>query len=160
MNGVQGGEADRGAIAGIVGAFFAAFRSGPDCTDRLDALRALFLPEAVIVRAGPGEPAVYDIDGFVAPRQALLTGGTLLEFREWEESGHTEIFGGVAHHFCRYAKSGVLDGAPFTGRGKKTLQFVRTGAGWRISAVAWDDEADARPDQGRRSDWGEGTGDQ
>ena len=24
----------------------------------------------------------------------------------------------------------------------KTLQFVRTPAGWRISAVAWDDERD------------------
>jgi hypothetical protein len=24
----------------------------------------------------------------------------------------------------------------------KTLQFVRTGAGWRISAAAWDDERD------------------
>jgi len=28
------------------------------------------------------------------------------------------------------------------GRGMKTLQFVRTVTGWRISAAAWDDERD------------------
>jgi hypothetical protein len=132
--------ADRAAIAEIVATFFAAFTSGPASTVRLDALRAAFLPAAVIVRAGGGEPAVYDVDGFIAPRRALLAGGTLTGFREWEVDGHTELFGDIAHHFCAYAKEGVQDGTPFTGRGMKTLQFVRTAAGWRISAAAWDDE--------------------
>jgi hypothetical protein len=134
--------ADRAAIAGIVRAFFAAFTSGPDVAARLDALRAAFLPEAVIVRTCGGEPTVYDIDGFIAPRQTLLSGGALADFREWELSGHTEVFGDIAHHFCSYAKAGVQDGTPFTARGMKTLQFVRTPAGWRISAAAWDDERD------------------
>ena len=120
--------------------FFAAFASGPDCAARLDALRAVFLPEAVIVRGGGGEPAVYGVDSFIAPRLALLTGGTLVDFREWEVSGHTEMFGDIAHHFCRYAKSGVQDGTHFSAGGMKTLQFVRTAAGWRISAAAWADE--------------------
>ena len=35
---------------------------------------------------------------------------------------------------------GEQDGTPFSGRGMKSLQFVRTGEGWRISAAAWDDE--------------------
>jgi hypothetical protein len=128
------------AIADIVGVFFAAFTSGPDSGARLDALREVFLPQAVIVRTCGAEPAVYDVDGFIAPRQALLSGGTLTGFREWELDGRTEVFGDIAQHFCSYAKAGVQDGTPFTGRGKKTLQFVRTAAGWRISAAAWDDE--------------------
>jgi hypothetical protein len=134
--------ADRAEIAGIVGAFFAAFTSGPDVAARLDALRAAFLPEAVIVRTCGGDPTVYDVDGFIAPRQILLSGGALTDFREWELSGHTEVFGDIAHHFCSYAKAGVQDGTPFTARGMKTLQLVRTPAGWRISAAAWDDERD------------------
>jgi hypothetical protein len=134
--------ADRAEIAGIVRAFFAAFTSGPDAAVRLDALRQAFLPEAVIVRTCGGEPTVYDVDGFITPRQALLSGGSLVDFHEWELSGHTEVFGDIAQHFCSYAKSGVQDGTPFTERGKKTLQFVRTLAGWRISAAAWDDERD------------------
>jgi len=133
---------DRAQIAGIVRAFFAAFTSGPGSADRLDRLRAAFLPQAVIVRTGGGEPTVYDVDGFIAPRQALLSGGALTGFSEWELEGHTEVFGDIAQHFCGYAKAGVQDGTPFTGRGMKSLQFVRTGAGWRISAAAWDDERD------------------
>ena len=132
--------ADRAAIAGIVRTFFAAFTSGPDSAARLDALREAFLPEAVIVRTCGAEPAVYGVDSFIAPRQALLSGGTLVDFREWELSGHTEVFGDIAQHFCSYAKAGVQDGTPFTARGMKTLQFIRTSAGWRISAAAWDDE--------------------
>lgn len=134
--------ADQDVIAGIVRTFFAAFSSGPDSAARLEELRAVFLPEAVIVRTCGGEPAVYDLDSFIAPRQALLSGGALVDFSEWELRGHTEIFGDIAQHFGSYAKAGVQDGTPFTGRGMKTLQFVRTSAGWRISAAAWDDERD------------------
>ncbi|HEY2043105.1 MAG TPA: hypothetical protein VGH11_10555 [Jatrophihabitans sp.] len=134
--------ADRAAIASVVATFFAAFTSGPDCTTRLDALRSVFLPGAVIVRTCGGGPAVYGVESFIAPRQALLSGGSLVDFREWEVSGRTEVFGDIAQHFCSYAKAGVQDGTPFTDRGMKTLQFVRTAAGWRISAAAWDDERD------------------
>lgn len=133
---------DHEAIASIVRTFFAAFTSGPESAARLDALRALFLPDAVIVRTCGDEPAVHGVDSFIAPRQALLSGGTLVDFSEWELRGRTEIFGDIAHHFGSYAKAGVQDGMPFTARGMKTLQLVRTSAGWRISAVAWDDERD------------------
>lgn len=134
--------ADRAAIAHIVETFFAAFTSGSDSTERLDALRELFIPEAVIVRTCGGLPTVYGVDSFIAPRQALLSGGALVGFSEWELSGRTDVFGDIAQHFCSYAKAGVQDGTPFTARGMKTLQFVRTSAGWRISAAAWDDERD------------------
>jgi hypothetical protein len=137
-----GVEADRAAIAEIVRTFFAAFTSGPDLAVRMAALRAVFLPQAVTVRTCGGEPAVYDVDGFIAPRQELLSGGELVDFSEWELSGRTEVFGDIAQHFCSYAKRGVQDGSAFIGRGMKMLQFVRTAAGWRISAAAWDDERD------------------
>lgn len=133
---------DRAAIAGIVRTFFDAFTSGTACAARLDALRQVFLPEAVIIRTCGGEPAVYGVDSFIAPRRELLSNGTLTDFREWETSGRTDVFGDIAVHFCSYAKTGVQNGTPFTGRGMKTLQFVRTSAGWRISAAAWDDERD------------------
>jgi hypothetical protein len=133
-------DEDREAIAELVRTFFAAFTSGPESGARLDALRAAFLPGAVIVRTCGTEPAVYDVDGFIEPRRALLSGGTLTGFREWPLDGRTEIFGDIAQHFCGYAKEGLHDGEPFIGRGMKTIQFVRTPAGWRISAAAWDDE--------------------
>jgi hypothetical protein len=142
VTGDEGLSKDRDAIAGIVRTFFAAFTSGAQAEARLDALRQVFLPEAVIVRTCGGVPAVYGVDSFIEPRRELLSNGTLTDFREWELSGRTEIFGDIAQHFCSYAKAGVQHGASFTGRGMKTLQFVRTAAGWRISAAAWDDERD------------------
>lgn len=138
QRGVQ--AADRAAIADLLRTFFAAFTSGPDSVARLDALREAFLAQAVITRTCGGEPTVYGVDSFIAPRQELLSGGALLDFREWELSGRTEVFGDIAQHFCGYAKEGAQDGRSFTARGMKTVQFVRTPAGWRISAVAWDDE--------------------
>lgn len=134
-----GNSADRAAIADLVRTFFAAFVSGADSAARLDALREAFLPQAVITRTCGGEPAVYDVEAFIGPRRDLLSSGRLTGFREWELSGRSDLFGDIAQHFCGYAKSGVQDGTPFTGRGMKSFQFVRTPAGWRISAVAWDD---------------------
>jgi hypothetical protein len=37
-----------------------------------------------------------DVEGFIAPRAALLTGGRLTDFHEWETEGRTEIAGGLA----------------------------------------------------------------
>jgi hypothetical protein len=134
------GTDDRDAITEVVRVFFAAFTSGADLDDRLADLRAVLLPSAVIVRTCGDEPVAYSVEEFLAPRRELLAGGTLVDFREWELSGRTEVFGDVAQHFCAYAKSWVQDDQPVTGRGMKTLQLVRTSAGWRISAAAWDDE--------------------
>ena len=138
----NGVASDLEAIADVTRTFFAAFVSGPDSVVGLERLREVLLPNAVIIRTCGDLPAIYGVDAFIAPRQALLTGGTLAEFSEWELSGRTDVFGDIAHRFCRYAKAGVQDGVPFTARGMKTLQFVRTPVGWRISAAAWDDERD------------------
>ena len=129
-------------IEALVRAFFAAFTSGPDIALRMAELRSILLPEAVITRTCGQDPVVYGVEGFIAPREALLAGGSLADFSEWSLSGRTDTFGDIAHWFGGYAKSGVQDGVSFTGRGMKSLQFVRTGQGWRISAAAWDDERD------------------
>ena len=127
-------------IEAVVRTFFAAFTSGPELSPRLDDLRSLFLPGAVIVRTCGTEPLLYSVEEFIAPRQALLSGGTLLDFREWHVAGRTDLFGDIAHWFGTYAKAWKQAGTPYSGRGMKSLQLVRTGEGWRISAAAWDDE--------------------
>ncbi|MET1071341.1 MAG: hypothetical protein ABWY11_01715 [Umezawaea sp.] len=133
-------DADRAAVEHAVDVFFAAFTSGPDCHTRIQALRALFLPQAVIVRTCGLEPEVYGVEEFLAPRERVLTDGTLTDFREWPLRGRVEVFGDIAHWFGAYAKQGLRAGEPFTGRGMKTVQLIRTAAGWRITAAAWDDE--------------------
>lgn len=131
---------DADTITGLVRRFFAAFVSGPESAARMADLRAMFLPGALIVRACGSESVAYDVESFIAPRQALLEGGSLVDFAEWPVTGRVEIFGDIAHWFGRYAKNGTLDDEPYTGSGMKSLQLVRTADGWKISAAAWDDE--------------------
>jgi len=130
---------DQDQIAEVVRTFFAAFTSGPDVEARLDGLRDVLLPEALIVGTC-GAPASYDVDGFIEPRRELLTSGRITEFREWELDGTTEVYGDIAHRWCTYAKEWVEGGEHREGVGAKAIQLVRAESGWRISAVAWDDE--------------------
>ncbi len=140
--------ADRTAIEAVITAFFAAFTSDGDTSadpDRWARLKDLFLPEAVVVRTCGLTPAVYDVEGFIAPRRALLTDGGLTDFREWVLTGRLDLFGDIAAWFGGYAKAGVQHGEPVRGRGMKSVQLVRTDGGWRIGAAAWDDERPGVP---------------
>ena len=131
---------DETAIQALVDAFFSAFTTGPDTAARLDGLRRIMLPGANVVRTCGLPPEVYDVDSFIAPRLTLLTSGEISEFEEWPEPGRIDIFGDIAHWWGAYGKRWRAGGEVHTGAGMKTMSFVRTGAGWRISSAAWDDE--------------------
>ncbi|WP_030384988.1 DUF4440 domain-containing protein [Streptomyces sp. NRRL S-241] len=123
----------------VTAEFFGAFDNRGGATADLDRIRRLVLPGGVITVTGP-QFTVYTVDGFIEPRRRLLAEGRLVEFSEWETSERTEIAGDIASRFGEYRKSGVLDGEPFEGGGTKTIQFVRTPEGWRITAFAWYDQ--------------------
>ena len=139
-----GGEAaatsDETAIEALVDAFFSAFTTGPDTAARLDDLRRIMLPGATVVRTCGLPAEVYDVESFIAPRLALLTSGEIAEFEEWPEPGRIDVFGDIAHWWGAYGKRWLAGGEVHTGAGMKTMSFVRTDAGWRISSAAWDDE--------------------
>lgn len=135
-------SADVSEVLSVVRTFFAAFESGEGADERLAALRAVMLPEAVVVRTCGQTPAVYDVDTFIEPRRALLTDGTLVDFSERAVQGRVDVFGDIAHWFGSYEKDGLLRGEPGAGQGMKSVQLVRTDAGWRVSAAAWDDLRD------------------
>ena len=70
----------------------------------------------------------------------MVRAGELTRFHEEELSETTAIFGNVAHRFSAYAKSGTLKGVSFEARGMISTQFILTPGGWKMSAMAWDDE--------------------
>lgn len=124
--------------------FLGAFTNTGGSLPDVDVVREVFIPQGTIIKNVGAEPVVYDLDAFVEPRRAMLTDGTLTEFSEWEVAERTEVFGSIAHRFSEYRKSGFLGGAWFEGSGRKTTQFVRTPAGWRMSSMAWDDVQEPR----------------
>lgn len=126
------------AIDRLVAQFFAAF-SNTNGGARVRDVYALCVPQAVITKAVSDVPEIYLLHEFVEPRVALLASGTLVDFVEHETSHDTFISGHVAQRRSSYQKSGVQNGERFTVNGVKVFQFVNTAAGWKITAVAWDD---------------------
>lgn len=132
-------QSDAQAIDDLTATFFDAFTNCSGKTPGIDGLVGMFLPEAVIVKNVGGSPVPYTVEGFIEPRRALLMDGSLSEFREWETSASTQVFGNIAQRFSRYAKTWVQNGQQCSGGGAKSLQFVRTAAGWKIASLIWDD---------------------
>lgn len=127
-------------IDAVTAEFFGAFDNRDGKAADVARISRLVLPGGVIVKTGP-EFTVYTVDEFIEPRRKLLSDGRLVEFCEWETSERTDIAGDIASRFSDYRKSGIMDGRRFEGGGTKTLQFVRTPQGWRITAVAWHDQS-------------------
>lgn len=123
-------------------AFFQAFspdESGEVC---LDVIRHLFIPQGILVKNVGPDPEIYSVDGFIEPREKLLNDGSLTDFQEEELHEKTEIFGQVAHRFLLYRKHGKFHDEPFDTLGMKTIQFIHTPQGWKMTSLAWDDERD------------------
>jgi ribosomal-protein-serine acetyltransferase len=122
---------------------FDLFTNADGRAPRVDAARDLFLPGSSIVKNTAAGPEVYTLERFIATRSAMLSDGSLTGFREQELKASTEIEGDHAERVCTYMKSGSLNGSPFTTRGVKVMRLARTPAGWRLAALAWDDEPGA-----------------
>jgi len=99
----------------------------------------MFLPNARATRLAAGQMDSWSVDEFIAPRAAILTDGTLVDFHEWEIEGGTTIFGSIAEHRSRYRKSGQLRGEPYLGEGRKFVLLCQLEGRWRIVSVLWED---------------------
>ena len=130
----------KSAIDQLVAEFFQAFSPGPGGKVDLGAIRRVFIPEGMIIKACGPVPELYTIPQFIEPRERMLNDGTLVDFLEEEVFERTDIFGNIACRFSLYRKQGTWSGQAFATRGMKTIQFVQTSDGWRMSSLLWDDE--------------------
>jgi hypothetical protein len=120
--------------------FFRAVSFEPGGVPPYDNINALFIESGLLIKNTGPTPEISGIRAFIEPRQAMVRSGELTRFRETELSATTQIFGNVAQRFSAYAKDGTMKGAPFEARGMISTQFVKTPSGWKMSAMAWDDE--------------------
>lgn len=110
-----------------------------------ESIGALFIESGLLIKNTAATPEISTVQQFIEPRQAMVQSGELTRFREVELSQTTEIFGNVAQRFSAYSKSGTMKGVPFEARGMISTQFINTPVGWRMSAMAWDDERPGLP---------------
>jgi len=120
--------------------FFRAVSFEEGTTPLYESIYELFIEAGLLIKNTSSTPEISRVSQFIEPRLAAVRSGDLTRFNEVELCETTEIFGNVAHRFSSYAKSGTMKGIPFTARGMVSTQFVQTPGGWKISAMAWDDE--------------------
>lgn len=128
----------------VIARFFGAFdnRAG---RSSLDSLAGLLTPDAVFFRVDDEQAQRMTADAFIAPRAALLDGGGLVAFHEYEVSARTFVFGPFALRISRYAKHGQLHGERYEGEGWKGFILVKSEGAWRIGAMGWCDATPDRP---------------
>ncbi len=130
---------DQQAIDTLTERFFEVFTNTGGKPPNVQDIKNLFIPQGIIINNTAETPAIYDLDSFIKPREEMLTDGTLTDFRERETSHTTEIFKKIAQRFCRYEKSGVLNGQYFEATGMKTIQFIKVNEEWKMASVVWCD---------------------
>lgn len=135
-----GADAADRAIALVAGRFYAAFDNRGGRAPDADALRRLFIPQALIVQVARGGVETMTLESFLAPRLQMLSDGTLEEFHEWEAAASTTRWGDIASRRSTYRKSGRRQGRPYEGRGRKLIQLVSADGSWRIASVLWQDD--------------------
>ncbi len=138
----SGVDGDLAQIDDVARRLFSAFDNRGGAIAHVAALPSIFLRDAVVSWATlePEGLKSASVREFITPRAALLE-TRLREFSERETEARTDICGAIAQRWCRYEKSGTLDGAPYRGIGTKTMQLVRTTEGrWKIAALAWQDD--------------------
>ena len=124
----------------LIANFFRAVNFDGGGAPSYEDIYPLFIESGLLIKNTGVIPEISNVREFIEPRAAMVRAGELTRFREVELSETTVVFGNVAHRFSAYAKSGMMKGVPFEGRGMISSQFVLTPDGWRISAMAWDDE--------------------
>ncbi|CAN7765245.1 hypothetical protein LJR290_007268 [Variovorax sp. LjRoot290] len=111
--------------------------SSPPAYERI---RSLFIKSGLLIKNVGATPEISTVQEFIEPRETMIRKGELTRFLEEELSEVTQIFGNIAHRFSAYSKSGTMNGRSFTARGMISTQFILTPTGWKMSAMAWDDE--------------------
>jgi len=140
MNNDPSHTAVKQELDGLSTRFFRAVSFEPGGKPAYDDIHSLFIPAGLLIKNTASTPEISTIAGFIAPRQALVDSGALTRFKEWELSEITQVFGNIAHRYSAYGKAGTQDGKAFEARGVISTQFIKTPGGWKMSAMAWDDE--------------------
>jgi len=136
---VKTSSADKTAIDHITKHFFDIFNNTSQRQPDWTTLYDICIDETIIIKKTGLTQTIYDLASFIEPRKAILTNGTLTNFRETELDEETKIAGHIAQRHSTYQKTGNLDGTDFAENGTKLFQFIKTINGWKINSLVWED---------------------
>jgi len=112
-----------------------------------DQLRALFLPEAVVVlRSSRDATSVFSLDGFVQDWLRFIEGSNVEEtgFVERIVRTHATVFGDLAHIWVLYEAEIPGRGRPAQA-GVDSFQLVRRDGAWLVASITNEIPTPDRP---------------
>jgi len=130
---------DAAQIDEVVGRFFAAFDLRGGRSHTLAALPAWMLPDVQIRHLQGSSLSSLSLPEYLLPWAELLSQDRVQDFHLWETAHRTEIQGGLATRWLRCERRGRLDGAPWQGQSRKSLQLVKLATGWKIASLLWEE---------------------
>ncbi|MDB5196285.1 MAG: hypothetical protein JWP88_656 [Flaviaesturariibacter sp.] len=133
-------DVEKENIDSVIRQFFQIFNNKEPAKKDWTTIYTLCIPESIIVKKDGLEQAIYTVKEFIEPRITVLSNGTITGFEEHEMEEATIINRNIAQRFSRYQKSGYKEGQHFSAWGTKLFHFVKTGAGWKISSLTWEDD--------------------
>ena len=133
-------HADKVQIDHLTRTFFSAFTNIAR-QPNLEIIQDVCIAEVLIIKKAGTTETIYNLESFIEPRRTILSDGTLANFEERETNEQTTINSNMAQRSSQYEKTGHLNGVYFHEFGNKMFQFIKTGSGWRICAVTWEDRA-------------------
>ncbi len=132
--------ADTVFINHLTQSFYQLFTNTDNRKPDLQAIHSYCVPEVLIIKQQAATSELYNLSSFIAPRELLLTDGSLIEFSEKEIAHTTTVKGNIAQRESRYYKTGIFNGEQFQQHGNKFFQYIKTNDGWKVSSIIWEDE--------------------
>lgn len=132
-------SANKLCITEITNRFFSAFTNKGNEQPKLDLLKDICIPEAMITNNNRSTADIFNLSSFIDKRSKILTDGTLVEFEEKEIFEETKIVENIATRFSEYEKKGFVFRQRFHLKGYKLFQFVKIKQSWKICSILWID---------------------
>jgi hypothetical protein len=135
----MGNDADVKSIDALIAALYEVISGRASDKRDWDRMRTLYAPGARVVPIEKNErgdiaPSLFDIDGFIRSRTAMLA---LQDFFEWETGRETKRVGRMAHVLSHYEAARTPGGTPIR-RGANSIQLWNDGSRWWILSIVWD----------------------
>lgn len=134
------GEAEK-EIEALLVPFYEAVSGPKGVGFRAELDEATHHPAARLARTeyASGEPAlnIFTLEEHRADAGEVIRA---IDFYEVETGHEIFVYGNIAQVVSRYDAYGDPEGKHLLKRGVNLIQLARTGEGWKIYSVIWDDE--------------------
>ena len=106
----------------------------------ISKIKDLFVPGGLLINCNESKAKVLTVDAFIAHFQALHQQEQMTGLYEIEVHHKTKVYDHIAHRFSFYEARVSKDTDPFA-VGINTIQLTKMAGDWKISTMAWNDDA-------------------